>query len=360
MALTPARRSPSPEPEPEPEHSLATAVATWVGEGIISEEQGRRILARPGVAAARPASGSPLVAEALGYVGGVVVVVGGLLVGARYWAEIGVTARLAVLGMVALGLVLAGAAVPARLGTAAHRLRAVLWTASLAAFAATLVVLAVDVIDLTGQRVALFASAGTTAIGLLLHRRDSSFLLQLATGVTVLVAAGSAAATIVEPETTPGVAIWAVGAAWALLGWGEVLRPRRAVMAVGGLAMVIGAMFTIQHDAGVVATLLTAGVLVVVSLVTRDPLVLAVGALGAFQVLPVAVSRWFPDSVVAPLVLVALGLGLVALAVLVVRRQPAHGAATRAVLDRWVAVLAALGVVLAAVPVILVLGAVTT
>jgi hypothetical protein len=358
MALTSARRSPSPEPEPD--QSLATAVATWVREGIISEEQGRRILARPSVAAAHPASGSPLVAEALGYLGGVVVVVGGLLVGARYWAEIGVTARLVVLGMVALGLVLAGAAVPARLGAAAHRLRAVLWTASLAASAATLVVLAVDVIDLTSQGAALLASAGTAAIGLLLHRRDSSFLLQVATGVAVLAAAGSATAVVVEPETTPGVAIWAVGAAWALLGWGEVLRPRRAVMAVGGLAMVIGSMFTIQHDAGVVATLLTAGVLVVVSLVTRDPLVLAVGALGAFQVLPVAVSRWFPDSVVAPLVLVALGLGLVALAVLVVRRQPSRGAATRAVLDRRVAVLAALAVVLAAVPVILVLGAVTT
>lgn len=339
---------------------LTGAVASWVSEGIISDEQGRRILARTPEAPATRSGGSPLVAEALGYVGGMVVLVGGLLIGARYWAEIGVTARLVILGALTVGLVVAGAAVPSRLGTAAHRLRAVLWTASLVALAATLVVLSVDVLDLGGQSIVLLASAGSTVLGLLLHRRDNSFLLQVATGVAVIAASGSAAAVVVEPETTPGAAIWAVGAAWALLGWGGVLRPRQGVMAVGGIAMMVGAMFTIDHDAGVAAAILTAGLLVGLSLVTRDPILLAVGVLGAFQALPVAVSRWFPDSVVAPLLLVLLGLGLVALAVLVIRRQPRGGVAHRAVLDRRVAVLAAMAILLAAVPTILVLGAVTT
>lgn len=359
MALTSARR-PVPPAVPQHDHRLAADVASWVSDGIISEEQGRRILARTPAAPRSEPSGSPIVAEALGYLGGVVVVVGGLLIGARYWAEIGVPARLAVLAAVAVGLATAGNLVPSRLGEAAHRLRSVLWTCSLAASAATLAVVAVDVLDLSGQRVALLVSAGTAVLALLLHRRDGSLLLQLATGVAVLATAGSAAAVLVEPESAPGAAIWAVGAAWAILGWGEVLLPRRVVMAVGGIAMIIGAMFTIQHDAGVVATLATAGLLVVVSLVTRDPLMLAVGALGAFQVLPVAVSRWFPDSVVAPLLLVVIGLALVALAVLVVRRQPSRDRAARAVLDRRVAVLAAVGIVLAAVPVTAVIGALTT
>jgi len=289
----------------------------------------------------------------------VVVLVGGLLFGARYWAETGVAARLAILGALSAALVVAGAAVPPRLGATAHRLRAVLWTASLVGLAATLGVLSVEILDLSPLRSALVASAGAAALGLLLHGLERSFLLQVATGVAILVAAGSAAAVVVEPETAPGVAIWAVGAAWALLGWGEVLRPRRGVMAVGGVAMIVGSMFTIQYDAGVVAALVTAGLLVSMSLVTRDPLLLAVGALGAFQVLPEAVSRWFPDSVIAPLLLVLLGLGLVALAVLVVRRRPRPGGAGRAVLDRRVAVLAAAAVVLVAVPVMLVIGAVT-
>lgn len=360
MAFTSSRGSVPSAEQPQSDRHLAAAVASWVSEGIISAEQGRRILAFTPVATATRSNGSPLVAEALGYVGGVVVLVGGLLIGARYWAEIGVTTRLVILGAMAVGLVIAGAAVPARLGTAAHRLRAVLWTASLAAVAATLLVLSVDMLHLEDQSIVLLASAGAAVLGLLLHRRDHSFLLQVATGVAVLAAAGSAAAVLVEPGTTPGVAIWAVGAAWALLGWGEVLRPRQGVMAVGGLAMMIGAMFTIDHDAGVVAAILTAGLLVGLSLVTRDPVLLAVGALGAFQVLPVAVSRWFPDSVVAPLLLVLLGLGLVALAVLVIRRQPRGGDANRAVLDRRVAVLGAMAIVLAAAPTILVVGAVTT
>jgi hypothetical protein len=335
-------------------------VATWVSEGIISQEQGRRILARSPVAGASHSGGSPLVAEALGYVGGVVVLVGGVLIGARYWADIEIAARLVILWAMAVALIVAGAAVPPRLGTVAHRLRAVLWTVSLAAVAATLVVLAADVLGLSGQRIVLLAAVGTAMLGLLLHRRDHSFLLQVATGVAILVAAGSATAVVVEPETAPGAAIWAGGAGWALLGWGEVLRPRQGVMAVGGVAMIIGATFTMHHDAGVMATLLTAGLLIALSLLTRDPLVLAVGALGAFQVLLGAVTRWFPDSLVAPLLLVALGLGLVALAVLAVRRQPSRGTATRAVLSRRVAVAAAVAVVIASAPAILLLGVVTT
>ena len=359
MALMSARGS-SPPSVPHSDHRLAASVAAWVGDGIISEEQGQRILARTPTGPTMHPASSSIVAEALGYVGGVVVVVGGLLIGARYWAEISVPARVAVLGGGAAGLVIAGAAVPPRLGAAAHRLRAVLWTASLAALASTLVVLAVDVLDLTDQRVALVASAGTAALGLLLYRREGSYLLQLACGVAVLAAAGSATAVVVEPETTPGVAIWAVGAVWLLLGWGQVLAPRRAVMAVGGIAMIVGGMFTIQHDIGVAAALLTAALLVVVSLVAHDPLMLAVGVLGAFQVLPVAVQHWFPDSVVAPLLLVVLGLALVGLAVLVVRRQPVRGPAGLAILDRRTAVLAAVAVVVSAATVIALVGAATT
>jgi hypothetical protein len=336
------------------------AVATWVREGIISQEQGQRILARTPVTVASHSGGSPLVAEALGYVGGVVVLVGGVLIGARYWDEMGVAARMAILGAIAVALVVAGGAAPSRLGTVAHRLRAVLWTTSLAAAAATLAVLSVDVIGLSGQRIVLLAATGAVVLGLLLHHRDNSFLLQGATGVAILVAAGSATSIVVEPETSPGAAVWTVGAAWALLGWGEVLRPRQGVMAVGGVAMIIGAMFTMQHDAGVGAALSTAGLLVAVSLVTRDPLVLGVGTLGAFLVLPVAVTRWFPDSLVAPLLLVALGAGLLVLAVLVIRRQPGRASATRAVLGRRVAVGAALAVIIASVPAILVIGVVTT
>lgn len=197
-------------------------------------------------------------------------------------------------------------------------------------------------------------------LGLLLYRRDPSFLMQIATGAAVVVAAGCAAAVWVEPETTPGVAVWAIGAAWALLGWGEVLTPRRAVMAVGGVVMIIGGMFTIQHDLGVLATLLTVALLVVVSLVTRDPLMLAVGALGAFQVLPVAVQRWLPDSVVAPLALVMLGLALVGLAALLVRRQPAPLRDVSTVIHRRTAIVAATAILIAALPVIAAIGVATS
>src|SRR5512139_2394464 len=91
-------------PAPRPQDPRLTAeVTTWVAEGLITDEQGARLLARGPVAAPpahRPAPTS-VVAEALGYLGGVVVLVGAILIGARVWHQIDTPGRLAVLGLAA-------------------------------------------------------------------------------------------------------------------------------------------------------------------------------------------------------------------------------------------------------------------
>src|SRR5512139_2258377 len=152
-------------PAPRPQDPRLTAeVTTWVAEGLITDEQGARLLARGPVAAPpahRPAPTS-VVAEALGYLGGVVVLVGAILIGARVWHQIDTPGRLAVLGLAAALLVAAGAAVPTRLGPPGQRLRAVLWTASLGATAATFGVFAVEVLDFDGAEVGLVAAGTAT------------------------------------------------------------------------------------------------------------------------------------------------------------------------------------------------------
>ena len=358
MSASSTAHAPAPRPT---DPRLSTEVATWVAEGLITDEQGARLLARGPVvapAAHRPAATS-VVAEALGYLGGVVVLVGAILIGARVWHQLDTTGRLALLGLAAALLVAAGAAVPARLGPAGQRLRAVLWTASLGATAATFGVFAVDVLDLDGPEVGVVAAGAATVLGALLYLVDRALLLQIGTGVAALATAGTLATVVVGPEAAPGVAVWAGGAVWALLGWGEVLQPRIVVRALGAAAMIIGAMFTLQYDAGLVFALATATLIVVVALLARDPLLLAVGAVGAFQSLPVAVSQWFPDSLAVPIALVVLGLVLVALAVRVVRRGPQAGPPVLGVLSRRTALLAAGTVAVAAVPAVAVVGALT-
>jgi Predicted membrane protein (DUF2157) len=359
MSAPSTAHAPAPRPA---DQRLSTEVTTWVSEGLITEEQGARLLARGPVAAPpaphRPATTS-VVAEALGYLGGVVVLVGAILIGARVWHQLDTTGRLAVLGLAAALLVAAGAAVPTRLGPPGQRLRAVLWTASLGATAATFGVFAVDVLDLDGPEVGLVAAGTATVLGVLLFLVDRALLLQIGTGVAALATAGTLAAVVAGPEAAPGVAVWAGGAVWVLLGWGELLQPRIVVRALGGAAMIFGAMFTLQYDAGLVFALATATLIVVMALLARDPLLLAVGAIGAFQSLPAAVSEWFPDSLAVPIALVVLGLVLVGLAVRVVRRGPAVGEPRLAVLPRRAAVVAATVVAVAAVPAVAVVGALT-
>ena len=64
----------------------------WVGLGLITRAQADRILAaergEPVAPARRPAS---VLAEALGYVGGVLILVATAVLVGRFWAELGVT-----------------------------------------------------------------------------------------------------------------------------------------------------------------------------------------------------------------------------------------------------------------------------
>ncbi|WP_405064914.1 hypothetical protein OG558_23495 [Kribbella sp. NBC_01510] len=81
-----------------------------------------RVSARPGNRR------TPVMIEALAYLGGAVV-----LVGAQYWPDLGTGTRLLVVAATTVVLLAAGFEVPARAGTVTRRLRAILWLLSTAA-----------------------------------------------------------------------------------------------------------------------------------------------------------------------------------------------------------------------------------
>ena len=141
---------------PAPPLALPDVLEDWVDAGLITNEQSRAIRqheAEPHERRAAPAlapspeTGVSLVIEALGYLGGIVMLVGaGILVG-MYWADLSVVLRLTLVAATALALVGAGFAVPDRLGDAAGRLRSVLWGVGVAATAGFLGVFSTEVLD---------------------------------------------------------------------------------------------------------------------------------------------------------------------------------------------------------------------
>jgi hypothetical protein len=306
---------------------LSSLVERWVAAGIISPEQARRIAADGDVAVAEEQTDrgrkTPAIAmEALGYIGGVVVLVSAILIMNLYWADFSALTRTVVLAAASAALLGAGSATSVRLGDVGVRLRSVLWLAATGAFAAFLALLAGDIVELDAADTAVFTAAGTAAgAGVLwwLHRHLPQ---QVATLVALMVTAGTLVHDLFpDHDSLPGLAVWAVATTWLLLGWASVLRPPRLVLALGAAAMILGASMTLPSDAGFVLAIGTVVCIVVLAVLLSDLLVLAVGALGTLVILPPAVIEWFPDSNAVPFVLLAVGLLLVGVAVWTSRRR---------------------------------------
>jgi uncharacterized membrane protein len=154
--------------------NVPALVDHWVAEGIITQEQAERIRSEqarisslgnvPSAIPARRDRG-PLVTEALGYLGGVLILVAAGLLTAQFWQDMPLGVRLAVVAGAAAALLAAGAAaVPERLGPAGHRLRSVLWLLCVGAVGAFLVLLTGDGLGWTDQDVRCSPAAGRRSL----------------------------------------------------------------------------------------------------------------------------------------------------------------------------------------------------
>jgi hypothetical protein len=311
---------------------LSALLEHWVEGGFITREQAERIRSEPTRAVLRPtpapapalaaAERTSLVTEALGYLGGVLILVAAGLITARFWEDMALGVRLGLVAAAAMLLLGAGAAIPDRLGGAGYRLRAVLWLLSAIATGTFLGLLAADGLNWQGEDVLLLAGGGTALYGGILWWRHRSILQQLAVFVALAVSASAATAHLPsDEEALPGLSVWGVAVIWFALGWGGFVTPRRAAFVLGGIGALFGAAITMTADWGLALGLATAAALVGVAVLFGDLVLLAVGAIGALQILPSAVSRWFPGALAAPLALLAVGVVLVAAAVYTARRR---------------------------------------
>ncbi|TDO48353.1 putative membrane protein DUF2157 [Kribbella sp. VKM Ac-2571] len=310
----------------------------WLAEGVITPAQADRMRADVGAPGARQPDVRPtepsgpetalqrssLVAEGLAYLGGVIVLVAAGLICARYWASMPQNAQLGVVGGTAAGLLLAGGAIPRSRSGAGVRLRSVLWLLSTAGAAAFAALFAHRVLELDGSANVLVTGSVSGVLAAALWWRLPVLAQQAAFFVATMVTAGAAVAQLTSSPHVPGLAVWGIGVIWFLLGWLGTVKPRRPVLALAAIAALIGAAMTLPADAGMVLALCTVVALVVVAVVIHDLLLLAVGAVGALNILPAVVNEWFPGDLAAPLVLLGVGALLVTAAVYTANRPRTH------------------------------------
>jgi Predicted membrane protein (DUF2157) len=327
---------------------LADHLRRWVGSGLITPDQAERILAAE-QPVERP-SRAPLVAEALGYVGGVLVLIGAVTATDRYWSQIGVGGRLGIAFGAAALLLATGAFVPARRADVGRRLRGVCWLVSAALFGTGLALLGDEVLDLRGESITLLAAAGTAAYAAVLWWRHRGVLQQAALLAALAVAAASAVVHLPNgDDPVTGLAVWGVGVGWAVLGWGRVIAARTAAYVLGGAAVVLGAQFTVEAGWGAALAVGSVAALVAAGAWLRELVLLGVGAVGTLITVPAVLGQYFPDTLTVPLALVGCGALLVAAAAYTARLRRAAAPPRRQADGTRVAALAVVAIVVVAV-----------
>jgi hypothetical protein len=313
----------------------------WVVAGLITSEQAERIRGQEfGLPARRAASsfeapvaapGMSFMTEALGYLGGVVILVAAGLLTARMWPDLSLGAELLLAAAAAAALLAAGALVPERMSAAGSRLRAVLWLLSTVACAAFLALVAGQGLDWREWDVVLFAGGGTAIYAFALWWSHRHLIQQGALLVSVTATAAAATAQLTGgPEQLPGLAVLGVGVSWFALGWGGWLGARRPAYLLGAVASMFGAVMVIGPGWGYAVALATVAGILAVAVLFRDLALMAIGAIGALLVLPPTIGRFFPTTLAAPLALMMAGALLVAAALYTARRRGASSDAVPA------------------------------
>ena len=312
----------------------------WVAEGLIDAAQATRIqvaeTSAPGSTAPAPtapaptgpaptATGSraPLVAEALGYAGGVLAIAAGLYMVRDFWPNMSTGAELAFAAIACVALGAGGAAVRTTGDAALRRMRSVLWlmsTVSLAAFAGTV---ADQVWGFGPASTALVTAAASAAYGTVLWWRTRAALQHLAVFASLVFLAGDAVAWL-DPGLGawgPGLGIWAVSALWGVAVLRGYLPPGATGYVAAGVGLLAGVQLAMQVAAGHALALATVAGLLAAGVLLRQAWLVALGAVGVLLVTPQITDRYLPMSAAAPVAIFVVGVVLLGSAVWLARHR---------------------------------------
>lgn len=321
---------------------ISAAVDRWLAEGLITPEQAQQmrtdIDSRPiSPPPEVPATGKKpdgtqqhfpvIIIEALGYLGGAIVVVAlGLLV-SYFWSDLSTVGQLVLIAAVFGILLGAGVAVPQQLGAPAIRLRSVLWMAATVAWACLIGFTVDNYAGLHDERMAAVAAWSSVALGLLLWYLHREPLQQIAVFIPLLigVGVGTYLAQGGNPESDnsswQGAAVWIVSLVWFGLGWFGRIRPAMLATALGAIGSLFGAMMCVENPALAIVGVAMLVALVAAAVARNDFVLLAVAALGSLELLPSTIMQYFPGILAAALVLLLVGLLLIVAALFIARRR---------------------------------------
>lgn len=304
--------------------ALREQLERWTAAGLIDSVQASLIeAAEQEHAAALPRRRLPLVAEVLGYLGAVIAVTAIVVAVHQIWKQVPAVAQLTVAGVIGVGLLLAGAALPTDRDPAFARLRSVLWVLSTAAVAAFVAVLTRRYLDLAGADVALAAEAAWLACAVPLWWWTKSTLEQVATfgGLVALIETGLGRIDPHAGSFASGIALWALALAWGIAVARGYLVPRLIGILLSGVGVLVGAIIAMDQPAGVALAVVTVAGLLAAGVLQHRVLLIGIGAIGTMYVIPDAAHRYLPGSVAPPLASAVIGLLLLGVALRLARHR---------------------------------------
>lgn len=318
--------------------ALALQLGRWADAGLINHEQARQIIAWE---ADRGAAPKPSMAgEALAYVGGAVILAALSVIAVGYWDAISTLAKLTIPSIAIVLTVAAGAVVPRRWGDIGVRMRAAIWLVAPAAMLVLMTVIAesteieyplamlIEAIPVWALATALWLAHRAAAqqlaafVGL---QMVGAALLQWSvdsTGVSVgLVFAGIALAwgALALAQLLPGTGRWAP-AAGEKPGF-AVVRQRRWALGMAAAGAVFGGVVMGFSGSTAWTGIFPVAVIVAAGVLRGDLMVLIIGAVGTVIVLPAVTDQYLDSTLATAAVLLVVGAVMVALAIIVARRQ---------------------------------------
>lgn len=305
----------------------------WAAAGIIDADLASRIeAAEQAREQTLPRRRLPLVAEVLGYLGAVVAITAVGVTLHQIWKNVPPAAELAVAGVLAVGLLVAGAAVRTGGEPAFARLRGVLWLLGTASAASFISVLTSRYLHLPASTVAICAAAAWLACAIPLWWRARSALQQAATfgGAVAVVETGL---NRIDPHVGSfgfGLALWVLAGVWGIAVHRGYFAPRTMGALLSGAGLLIGAIVGMDEAPGQVLAVATVAGLLAAGVLARRVLLIGIGAAGTLYVIPDVAHQYLPGSLAAPLAVAVVGLVLLGIALWLVRFSRRRGRADRA------------------------------
>jgi len=294
-------------------------------QAIISFEQSSEITAgETDHSTPRNERGIPLIAEALGYLGGLLAAIGVILLVARYWPDLATGWRIGLPLAVAVAGVVGGMLVNEDVDDALRRLKWSLWlvgTAGLGAAGGVAMYDAMVPVPTYGwadeHRVVFGVASLVAVLSAALWRGRDRPIQQTTFFGGLLVAIGSAMNEWWELAGV-GVAVWVVAFAFILIGQREIGTFPVITAMVGGVGMVAGSMLMIDEWSIAGAVLLAVSSMVMIGFGElpasdgSDDLVSAFllgGVLSLVLTVPTSLVQFNDDVFEAGVVVWVIGLG---------------------------------------------------